>query len=300
MKFFLKSTQILMAAAVLFTAAACSDDDEDFPPTPPQPANTSRKATATNRIEVPQRLAANLFVSHWTVENGDSVMNYCYEFDRSKYHTRWVAYRFDAVTRQSHTGRTNAWADDTELPPSLRIGTNGFGNGYDRGHICPSADRVYSVEANAQTFFMSNMSPQLGRQFNQSIWATFESYVRDHFGSGGKAADFADTLYVVKGGTVNLLNGYVQRPAGMKVAVPKYYFCALLGVKGGAYKAIGFLFEHRNYSTEEAAVAKTTFKPYAMSIDELEQKTGIDFFHNLPDRIETAVEATYSPSAWKL
>lgn len=290
-----QSIRLIAAAAVLLTAAACSDSSDE-PDTPPsKPADTSLTATAQNRLEVPLRLASNLFVSHWTVENGDSVMSYCYEYDPSKYHSRWVAYRFDAKTRLNHTGRTDAWADDPELPQYLRIGTNGF-TGYDRGHLCPSADRVYSASANAQTFYMSNMSPQLGRQFNQSIWANFESYVR---GFGGNST-FADTLYVVKGGTLNQLDGYVQRPAGMRVAVPKYYFCALLGVKNNAYKAVGFLFEHRNYSTEETSAASASYAPFAMSIDELEAKTGIDFFHNLPDKVEQAVEASYTPSTWNL
>lgn len=297
MKFAARFIRFFLTAAVAFTAAACSDsaDDDhgggDKPGTAP---DRSLRATAVNRLEVPMRLGSNLFVSHWTVENGDSVMSYCYEFDRAKYHTRWVAYRFDAVTRQNKTGRSDAWSDDPGLPASLRIGTNGF-SGYDRGHICPSADRLYSQAANAQTFYMSNMSPQLGRGFNQSMWADFENFVR-----GFSGAKFADTLYVVKGGTIDRLNGYVSRPKGMQVAVPKYYFCALLGVKGGAYKAVGYLFEHRNYGSAEIQTAKSgSYADYAMCIDELENATGIDFFHNLPDVVEQRVESSYTPSAWR-
>lgn len=64
-------------------------------------------------------------------------------------------------------------------------------------------------------------------------------------------------------------------------------------LKNGQYKAIGFWFEHKSYSNNNYA-------SYALSIDELEEKTGIDFFHNLPDKIENEVERSYNKSDWGL
>lgn len=252
---------------------------------------TTLKADAYKRIEVPALKSGGLFVSNWTVENGDSIMDYCYEFNTSRLHSNWVAYRFDAVTRQSNTDRTDTWADDPALPSQYRIGTGTFSE-YDRGHLCPSADRLYSEEANMKTFYMSNMSPQLN-SFNTGIWESLESAIR----SKGRSAAFADTLYVVKGGLVSSgqMLGYVSRSGGKRVAVPKYYFCAALQKKGSTYNAIGFLLEHRSYETDEKKLSL-----YAMSIDELEEKTGIDFFHNLPDDVETQVEKSYNATLWGL
>lgn len=250
---------------------------------------TTLKADAYKRIEVPALTSNGLFVSNWTVEDGDSIMTYCYEFNKSQLHSNWVAYRFDRVTRQRNVSRTDAWADDPSLPSQYRIGTGTF-SGYDRGHICPSADRLYSSDANKKTFYMSNMSPQLN-SFNTGIWETMESAVR----TKGQSATFADTLYVVKGGLVSSgqMLGYVNRTGGKRVAVPKYYFCAALQKKSNTYNAIGFFFEHRSYATNEKKLSL-----YTMSIDELEEKTGIDFFHNLPDDIETQVEKSYSATLW--
>ena len=252
---------------------------------------TTLKADAYKRIEVPALKSGGLFVSNWTVENNDSIMTYCYEFNTSQLHSNWVAYRFDAITRQRNTTRTDAWSDDPALPSQYRIGTGTF-SGYDRGHICPSADRLYSEEANAKTFYMSNMSPQLN-SFNTGIWETLESAIR----TKGQNATFADTLYVVKGGLVSSgqMLGYVSRSGGKRVAVPKYYFCAALQKKGNTYNAIGFLLEHKVYDSTEKKLSL-----YAMSIDALEEKTGIDFFHNLPDNIETQVEKSYNATLWGL
>lgn len=69
---------------------------------------------------------------------------------------------------------------------------------------------------------------------------------------------------------------------------------ALLSLQSGTYKAIGFWLEHKSYNNS------TGYADYTVSIDELEQKTGIDFFHNLPDNVENEVEQGYHKSDWGL
>ena len=229
-------------------------------------------------------------------------MSFCYEYDRQKYHTRWVAYRFDGITSKTATGRSNEWGDDPKLAKAgISIGA-GYFQGYNRGHICPSADRTYSVEANVQTFYTSNMSPQNG-VFNPGLWAQHEDFVRK-LGqrcyaktSSNYSKRFADTLYVVKGGTIDDGNtiGTSYSSNGLRIVVPKYYFVALLKVKGGVYNAIGFRFEHKPLDADPDFNAFD----YAMSIDELEAFTGIDFFANLPDATEKNIEQAYVESAWK-
>ena len=250
----------------------------------------------TSRIEVPALEEGNTFIQHSTLVGTDSVMTYCLEYNPTKGHSRWVAFRFDATTRKQVTGRNDSFADDPALPTAWRIGSNGFGSGYDRGHLCASADRLYSVGANVQTFYMTNMSPQLSR-FNQNYWVVLEAQVQKL----GRSASFADTLYVVKGGTIDddHVRQYLTRPNGLKVAVPQYYFMALLSIKSGTYESVGFWMEHKDYgysgnnkpSPEEMAA-------HMVTIDRLEELTGIDFFHNLPDKVETAVEDHYLRSRW--
>lgn len=283
---------IFLAGGGSSTIGGGGNEDPDEPIIEPDINPT----VIAGKIEVPAMKDGNLFISHSTTQNGKEVMTYCLEFDTQAYHSRWVAFRFDATTRTQNTGRTQGdpFQDDPSLPSQYWIGDGVFGSGYDRGHLCASADRVYSSAANRQTFYMTNMSPQMSR-FNQDYWVGFEGKVQDW----GRSKSFSDTLYVVKGGTVNpdQIKGTISRN-GHKVVIPKYYFMAILKVKNGAYSAIAFWMEHKDYKMSNISNSEIASK--VVTIDKLEELTGIDFFPNLPDAVEAKVEATVSTSAWGL
>jgi len=282
---------------LLLTAAftSCDDDIYDFDGVVlgVESKGQLRKAQST-LLEVPAFQANDIFITHDIVLGTDTVMNYCLAYDTTMYHSRWVAFRFDESNRAKTVGRSNSFQDDPSLPARFMIGNNTF-NGYDRGHLCASNDRLISAEANEQTFYMTNMSPQLG-QFNQQYWVNYETFVANL----GRDKDFADTLYVVKGGTIreDQIRGWATRPNGKKVAIPEYYYMALLKVKAGGYQSMAFLMEHREYT--EDSNSKEEKKAHVVSIDSLEHFTGIDFFHNLPDTVENTVEKSFSFADWNL
>lgn len=291
----------ILTATVILTVAACADDEEKVifgggdkkPVTPP-----SSKLLA--RMEVPATLAGNDVIAHWDVIGGDSVLTYCLEYDRRQYHSRWVAFRFDSLTRIQRVARKDyniqpQYPADPQLPTGVGIEDDTFFNGYQRGHLCASADRLFSRTANDQTFYMTNMSPML-RDFNENYWVTLEALVQKK----GRDATFADTLYVVKGGAIT--DNYVlRRVASGRIVVPKYYYMALLKVKNGNYSAIAFWMEHKNYGySGNTKAPPSEMKQHALSVDRLEELTGIDFFHNLPDVVEQSVETLCFPSAWGL
>ena len=258
----------------------------------------------TSRMETPQALTdgTTLVLSHTTQEaGGREVLTYSLEYDKAKCHSRWIAFRFDGDTRAKNVSRSDEpFADDPSLPAALRIGSNGFGFTYNRGHLCASADRLYSRSANAATFYMSNMSPQLG-SFNQAYWITLEGLVQKL----GRNSSFADTLYVVKGGTVRdgQILDWVNRTNGTRVAVPKYYYMALLKVKNGTYSSIAFWMEHKDYGyTYDHQAPLSQIATHALTVNDLEQKTGINFFPNLgrTGQKEETVESQLIPSNWGL
>lgn len=258
----------------------------------------SPNPTITSRMETPRVLTdgSTVLISHDTKANGKTIVTYELEYDINKYHSRWVAFRFDGNTRAKSTGRQDAFADDPSLSSTYHIGSNGFGWDYNRGHLCASADRLYSVEANKQTFYMTNMSPQIPN-FNGGYWVTLEGLVQ----TLGRSTSFADTLYVVKGGTIrdNQIKDYVTRSNGKKVAVPKYYYMALLKYKNGGYSSIAFWMEHKDYGYDYKKQAPLSeIKKKAISVNQLEELTGIDFFPNLPDASEEIIEGQNQPSAW--
>lgn len=260
------------------------------------------------RLEVPRVNEENTFVAHYATVARAKRLNYCYEWNNDLKHAAWVAYTIDRLTSQSNVSRQNNFQPDPELPEQMRTtNANHTNDGFDRGHICPSGDRLYSAEMNLQTFYFSNMSPMLNG-FNTGIWLAMESKVRE-WGRATQTGKY-DTLYVVKGGTIDdrLIN-FVgtkkgndgQTPTtdanGMTVkglACPANYFMAVMALKNGQYEAIGFLVPHDDTITpigggKDFTVADV--RRYEMTIDRLEEETGLDFFCNLPDETESLAES---------
>ena len=280
----------LLCITLFFTA--CSKDDDGT-------NNIDNLATGPIELPVLRQGVNDLFISYSTKFNGQDVTTYSMEYDKSKKHVRWVAFKYYNVTGQTSWNR-NYWeqtewggdpwqADPNILQSDQRVQSDFGKQGYDRGHICASSDRLYSKDANEQTFYYSNMSPQKN-YFNgtKGIWNDLEGKVR----TWGRSSTFRDTLYVVKGGTIDKENQIWTYIGGDKSKpVPKYYFMALLCKKGETYKAIGFWLD-------QSTTVKPALSECAKTIDELEELTGLDFFHNLPDNLENAVESKYAISAW--
>lgn len=250
-------------------------------------ANPKKQEPYYARLEFPhvKTDGNNLVVVHSTTEYG---VNFSVEWDCDKKAQRWTCYEMDARTSTKNWNRKNwdttSWGgdpfqEDKDIPEQYRTTLDDYrGSGYDRGHICPSADRLNSKDANEQTFYLSNMQPQVNG-FNTGVWATMESQLRTVWNT----SKYRDILYVCKGGTIDnssQIAGYTKS----KLIVPKYFFAAILAAKDGQYKAIGLWFEHKKNNDKHLS-------NYVVSIDELEKLTGIDFFCNLPDKTEKKVES---------
>ena len=227
----------------------------------------------------------NILSIHSTEDYG---ITYSLEWDCTKRAQRWTCYEMHNGNSEKNVPRTDAWAADPNIPSQYQTSQSDYsGSGFSRGHMCPSGDRLCSKEQNKQTFYFSNMHPQY-QNHNGVLWEKMETKVRSW-----NTASFRDTLYVVKAGTIedNQLLGHTS--SGLPI--PQYFYMAILCKKGDNYKAIAFWTLHENVSHNGANLAN-----YAISIDELEERTGIDFFCNLPDDIEDAVEAEVNPSNWQL
>ncbi|MDO4721983.1 DNA/RNA non-specific endonuclease [Porphyromonas circumdentaria] len=237
-------------------------------------------------IELPRFSGSkeDYFVTH-RVEKGQRV-NFSLEYHTPLHHARWVCFSFDEVTRAIHTKRTDAWGWDPFVPTEFEVGRLDY-KGFDRGHLVASFDRVFSKEANAQTFYYTNMSPQRAK-FNQVAWQQLERTVQDWVRSPG----LAEKMYVAKGGTLRE-GEYELTSQGKKIAVPKHYWMAILVQSGTVWRGLAFWIGHERNKEQEGGLA-----PLTCSIDELEQKTGLDFFFNLPDEVEQEVEAQI-PSEYK-
>lgn len=225
-----------------------------------------------------------MFFTHPMTINGTKVRNYSFGWDRNNLLARWVAYPLNSWTIGSgtrHFQGTSFWANtlDPKLPRTYQpVTENPWGGSYQRGHQCPSADRLLSAP-NFETFYGTNMTAQNG-QLNEGAWAVLEGNVR----TWAKALG-ADTLYVCTGCVPG--SSKTTDNDGKKVTVPAGYFKALLAYRRsggdgfvttgkGYYASIAFYFENKDYSdTQDAVMAQS------MTVTALEKKTGINFFSNL-------------------
>ena len=223
----------------------------------------------------------------------DGVRNWSCYWDYAEHLSLWVAYPLNNALKGSGS-RSNAWGFDPVLPvafqPDLTHGS--YGGGWTRGHQLPSADRLATYKANASTFVPTNVTPQ-DYNFNGEIWADLENKVRGY-------ASQSDTLYVVTGCLFEQSDRWSGSNSGFPVRIPTHYFKALL-YKGSStyatagYMAAGFFLPH------DSGIAGGKYLDYLCSIDELEQKTGIDFFPNLAlktgESVAGRIEAE-APSKW--
>lgn len=235
------------------------------------------------------------FFSHNMTYDGQQVRNYSFWYDLQNRVSHWVAYPlYRGMT--SGVQRTDKWEYDPLLPRSYQATAySGYGvSGYDRGHQLPSADRLCTTAANEQTFYFTNLTPQ-NHDLNTYVWEKCEAHLRGLTSTN-------DTLYVVTGCVLQTASDpeikYIKDNEGKSVAVPKAYFKVVVKYKPGegnnGYAAIGFWFENRSYGDVNLS------RSYARNVDEIEKLTGFDFFCNLDDNIETAIEASYTASLWGL
>ena len=287
----------LLALLTLVLLASCNETgSNDAPPVDPsnKNANSSHAGKYATRIEIPAIKGDDIFLSHTTTRNGKENITYSIAHDTLRKHCHWTAFTFDASNRAISWKRDNwdytEWGGDPFQPnPDLperyvmndkEIWNSGGTERFVRGHIVASYDRVYSQDANEQTFYYSNISPMYSR-FNTGAWSDCEGLVQ----GWGRNNSFCDTLYIVKGATIR--EGE-YRTVGICPTVPYYYFMALLCLKNNTYKSIGLLFKHIN-GTSQTEVC---------SIDFLERFTGIDFFCNIPDKVENTIERQYNTRLW--
>ncbi len=271
-------------------------------------ANTALYGVECQRMEVPA-LSTTGNKQILIKETDAYGVNFIIEWDCDKRAQRWTCWEWTASNSVSNWNRSNWYSNcvwngvtynsdpfqpDPELDEAYRTELSDYsGSGYNRGHICASADRLCSQDVNGQTFYLSNMHPQV-YGFNAGVWENMEKQVRKW-----NTSTYRDTLWVCKGGTiydVYLDDGYEQgviSNSKLRMPIPKYFFMAIVAKKDSSYKGLAFWAEHETNDDERLI-------NYVISIDELELRTGIDFFCNLPDNIEASVEAMNSPTSWGL
>lgn len=192
----------------------------------------------------------------------------------------WVAYLLSKEQLTRDQRKRPFFIEDPKVKSKSADWRNYKGSGYDRGHLCPAGDRRFSEQAYNETFYTSNISPQ-DRDFNAGVWNRLEQQVRDW-------ARRYDEVFVVTGG---ILEPDLKEIGDEDVDVPRYYYKIIARGNPNDPKILAFLFLGRE-STKP-------LRQFAVSVDEIEKRTGIDFFEALPDEVETRLESTLQIGNWK-
>lgn len=237
--------------------------------------------TQTGWLELPAMDNPDLgYYSHSFKMNGNTYRNYSFGWSQKDRVALWVAYPLCRFYTNGSVGRTGAWALDPLLEENSSAPFGGYAGNYARGHQIPSADRQCCYEANAQTFYGTNMTPQLN-EHNEGIWSDLENRVRGY-------AKSSDTTYVVTGVIVSTSSKKEKDSYGNSVTIPDAYFKVVLKYSPsstlGTWNAAAFYLKHREYS-------ESIDKQHSMSVDQLEEMTGMDFFVNLPAKVGAAQAA---------
>ncbi|WP_128546749.1 DNA/RNA non-specific endonuclease [Larkinella soli] len=186
----------------------------------------------------------------------------------------WVAYPLLENELEGDADRKN---EQFQPDPLVETGTARSSDysrsGYDRGHLAPAGDFKFSQRMMRETFFMSNISPQVP-DFNRGIWKELEETVRTW-------AVRDKGLYVVTGPV--LQPGLKRIGKGTKVAVPLYYYKVILYCNNPTIRIIAFLMKNEG--------SERSLKQFVVPVDQVEQQTGIDFFPLIPDALEQRLES---------
>lgn len=192
----------------------------------------------------------------------------------------WVAYELTAVEVEGTAPRRGAFCPDPDVRGRTATTYDYSNSGWDRGHMAPAADMKWSERTMTESFYLSNICPQ-DRGLNGGIWLGLEEAVRDWARAQGN-------VYVVCGPIMGETFDTIGENA---VAIPDGFFKVVCKNVNGIYFTIGFIFPNRD--------VKGSIYDYACSVDEVEKKTGFDFFSAIPDSIEKKVEAECNTKDWR-
>ena len=255
-------------------------------------------------LELPAEMTGTSYANAtvWTVKDG-STRNYTIAYDTSKYATYWVAYNL----KNSHMGslsRPNDWNyDESAGAPAKTYQVNvdntyttyNDGAGHAKGHMIPNASRNGIKNMQLQTFYYTNSVPQIHNGFNNGIWSSLEDALQT-IGKSKEIFIVTGTAFSKVGESKTISYTSTLSDSGKKVPIPNYFYKVVLKVNSTSNptsaKAIGFWFQNKAYSGTE-------YSSYAVSVDQIEEWTGLNFFVNLPDSIEERAESNTSWSSFQ-
>ncbi len=222
---------------------------------------------------------------------------YSLSYDADRGIANWVSWHLNQDGLVSNTSRRDNYAEYQGLPESWHMvhPKSYSGSGFDRGHHCPSADRLTSENANAATFLMINILPQAPNN-NQGVWNNFEMYLRRRVAEGNE-------IYVIMGsyGQGGLgKQGYATRIDSGRVAVPSHIWKIAVILPEGdndIQRIAAGEAEIIAINTPNSESVSSSWRKYLVTIRDLEKATGHNFLSELSIEIQDKLEIELSKAA---
>jgi endonuclease G len=190
----------------------------------------------------------------------------------------WVCEGVDAAQLQGNLARSNKFITDPVLKGPKSTPTDYTRSGYDRGHQAPAGNQNQDQKLKDETFYMSNMAPQLPK-LNRNAWKALEDKSRDWVTHFGHAYELTGPVFHdPKEDSADTADGTIQVKTIGKdaVAVPTDFYKIIVVEDGGELKAIAFVLPNKSFSPPYH------LEKYIVSIKWIEQHTGLDFMPDLP------------------
>lgn len=257
-----------------------TDTSESVQPTESDKEVVSNKKTTQKKSRT-SKSVQQLVVNQPCAVGNNQIVNHKYftlSYNDNHEQADWVFYLLTKAMTKGNTERTNDFRADPDVKLVSAYTEDYTGTGYDRGHLCPSADVRLETEAQSETFYMSNMSPQ-APAFNRGIWKKLEEQTRKWVGKH-------DSIYIATGPV--LKNGLKKIGKTTKISVPEKYYKILYSPKDGGHM-IAFVLPNN-------ACSGKTYTDYIVSVDDVEQLTGIDFFSKISN--EEVLESSKGTVGW--
>lgn len=221
-------------------------------------------------LEEPKHDTSDYYIKHYAYS---LVYNEKYE------QAEWVAYQLIESELTPNFKRTNRFLKDTMVKTGTADNSDYKGTGYDKGHLAPAADMAWNEQAMQESFYFSNISPQLP-SFNRGIWKQLEGKVREW-------VKIYNRLYITTG---PICKGSELEIGRNGVCVPTYFYKTILIYNDSIKQSIGFIFPHEKCEGE--------LFEYAVSVDSIESITGLNLYYRLPSSNESYIEGQYNFRFW--
>ena len=207
-------------------------------------------------------------------------------YDRAKRNPYWVLEHITKESLQSEADvdrKKSIFKEDEGIPFKFRNKLRDyFRSGYDRGHQAPAADAKFSQEALNETFYLTNISPQVGEGFNRDYWAHFEHFVRGLTGTYDSVRIMTGPLYLPKkcqDGKFRVEYEVIGNPPN--VAVPTHFFKLIIGenaanLENGQISVGAFVLPNAVIDNNDSLTK------YQVPVDALENASGLDLLGRVP------------------